>query len=582
MSALRRYGLLLIHYLRPMWPRVLILTVFLMSGIAVQLVNPQIIRFFIDTAQSGGSGQALFVAALIYFAFALARQVLAVLTTYISEKLAWTATNQLRADLALHCLRLDMSFHKAHVPGELIDRVDGDVTTLANFFSQLVIRVAGNLILALGILFMLFWEDWRFGVAGLSYVLLLFVILRQAHGPTARRWGEARTAHASLFGFIEERLVGTEDIRANGAGSYLMRRLYELMRDLLHKQRRASLMGSFTFISGWALYVLTYVAALALGVYLYLGGQITLGTVYLVVYYIGSLEAPLNDIRRQVADLQRATASIERIEALFGLESQITSPESGARHLPDGAPDVVFDKVSFAYDGRKLVLDGISFELGAGKVLGLLGRTGSGKTTLTRLLFRLYDPSAGAIRLGGVAIRDADLTGLRQHIGMVTQDVQLFAATVRDNLTFFNKRIPDGQLLDVIGSLGLSGWLASLPEGLDTKLDAGGKGLSAGEAQLLAFARVFLRDPRLVILDEASSRLDPVTERLVDRAIDRLLAGRTGIIIAHRLGTVDCADDVLILEDGQICEHGPRYALANDPASVYAGLLRTGLQEVLA
>ena len=173
------------------------------------------------------------------------------------------------------------------------------------------------------------------------------------------------------------------------------------------------------------------------------------------------------------------------------------------------------------------------------------------------------------------------LADLRGHIGMVTQDVQLFAATVRDNLTLFNPRLPDEQLLAVIEDLGLSGWLGSLPDGLDTRLAAGGAGLSAGEAQLLAFTRVFLHDPALVILDEASSRLDPATEGLVDRAIERLLAGRTGIIIAHRLGTVARTDDVLILEEGRVCEHGPRSDLADDPSSQYSGLLQTGLQEVL-
>jgi ABC-type multidrug transport system fused ATPase/permease subunit len=214
--------------------------------------------------------------------------------------------------------------------------------------------------------------------------------------------------------------------------------------------------------------------------------------------------------------------------------------------------------------------------------LGLLGRTGSGKTTLARLLLRLYDPTGGEIRLGGVQPAAAHLRHLRQRVGMVTQDVQLFQGNIRDNLTFFNPHISDDRLLAILAGLGLSEWLQGLPRGLETEVEPEGRSLSAGQAQLLAFARVFLADPGLVILDEASARLDPATERLIERAVDKLLENRTGIIIAHRLATVDRADEILLLEDGRIVEYGERVALAGNPASRFYGLLQTGLEEVLA
>jgi ATP-binding cassette subfamily B protein len=217
-----------------------------------------------------------------------------------------------------------------------------------------------------------------------------------------------------------------------------------------------------------------------------------------------------------------------------------------------------------------------------GTVLGLLGRTGSGKTTLARLVFRLYDPAAGRIRMNGVDIRQSRLKALRQRVAIVTQDVQLFQASVRDNLTFFRPDISDERISEVIEDLELADWYQSLPQGLDTRLETGGRGLSAGEAQLLAFTRVFLRDPGLVILDEASSRLDPATEQRIERAIDKLLRNRTAIIIAHRLGTVHRADDIMILEDGSVAEYGNRERLAADTASRFHHLLQTGLEEVLA
>nr|MBA3826613.1 ATP-binding cassette domain-containing protein [Ktedonobacterales bacterium] len=228
------------------------------------------------------------------------------------------------------------------------------------------------------------------------------------------------------------------------------------------------------------------------------------------------------------------------------------------------------------------VLHDLSFGLRAGEVLGLLGHTGSGKTTIARLLCRLYDITEGAIRLGGLPIADVPLDDLRRRVGVVTQDVQLFHATVRENLTFFDATISDDQIHAAIAVMGLEAWLARLPQGLDTELAAGGSGLSAGESQLLAFIRVMLRDPGLVILDEPTSRLDPATEALLARGMDRLLAGRTAIIIAHRLATVERADRILMLERGRMIETGTRAVLAVDADSRFHALLRRGLEEVLA
>jgi ATP-binding cassette subfamily B protein len=214
--------------------------------------------------------------------------------------------------------------------------------------------------------------------------------------------------------------------------------------------------------------------------------------------------------------------------------------------------------------------------------LGLLGRTGSGKTTITRLLFRLHDPLAGVVRLDGTDVQEAALETLRARIALVTQDVQLFQSTLRDNVTLFDDAFSDERIRTVFTELGLDEWVRTLPAGLDTELGPQGRGLSAGEAQLVALARVFLKDPGLVVLDEASSRLDPATERLLERAMTSLLDGRTGVVIAHRLATVERADTILILEDGSIAEHGRRAELAADPDSRFARLLRAGMTEALA
>jgi ATP-binding cassette, subfamily B, bacterial len=229
--------------------------------------------------------------------------------------------------------------------------------------------------------------------------------------------------------------------------------------------------------------------------------------------------------------------------------------------------------VHFKY-AEQYVLKGVSFELRPGETLGLLGRTGSGKTTLIRLLFRLYDTTSGSVQLNGVRLPELALDSLRARVALVTQDVQLFQGTIRQNLTFFDPAVSNERLQQVTEALGIRSWIDSLPQGLDTALSAGGSGLSAGESQLIAFARVFLKDPGLVILDEPSSRLDPATERLLTQALDGLLEGRTGIIIAHRLETVQRVDKIMVLADGEIVEFGARVELERDPRSRYSALLR--------
>jgi ATP-binding cassette, subfamily B, bacterial len=596
-----RHWSLLTTYLGTQRRRAALLAVLLLSSIGLQLLNPQVIRYFIDAAQAGQADGVLLLAAAVFIVAGLVQRAIAFGALYVGENVGWAATNALRADLARHCLRLDMSFHKAHTPGELIERIDGDVATLDDFLSQFSIRLIGNAILISAILALLFREDWRLGLGLLVYTLIAFAALTSVQRLGTRRWAAERQADSELFGFLEERMSGTEDIRAAGAEAHTLRRLDVLMDAMLKKNRTAKLVSNLTFVITNFLFVVGYALGLGIGAYLYTQGDVSIGTAFLIVYYIGMLSWPLESIREQAQNLQQASASIERIGDLLALSPRVV--EAPRATLPAGALAVAFEEVSFEYDdeprteGRGLrtedsddpalspqssVLSDIAFQLAPGKKLGLLGRTGSGKTTLTRLIFRLYDPIGGTIRLGGIELRDAALADLRGRVGMVTQDVQLFQASIRDNLALFDSAIDDARIEWALDELGLLEWLRVLPDGLNTKLGAGGLGLSAGEAQLLAFARVFLRDPGLVILDEASSRLDPATERLLERAIDRLLAGRTAIIIAHRLGTVQRADEIMILDGGQVAEYGPREQLAGAEGSRFAQLLQTGLEEVLA
>ncbi len=575
----RHYWQLLSRHIRPQMGRFVLLGILLFSGIGLRVINPQIIRYFIDTVTTQGPAEHLINAAILFIVVALFQQVLGVGAAYMGEYVAWTATNDLRAELAWHCLNLDMSFHNNISSGELIERIDGDVAELSNFFSQFVIRVIGNMILVIGILIAIYIEDWRLGLVFTFFVIVTLLALNRVRGIAIPSQKAVREASADLFGYLEERLAGTEDIRSAGAVDFVLLGLYKLMYRMIGFWKKASLLMIVVIGVTTILLAVGLSAAFVGGYIMYQNGIFTIGAVYLLVNYLNTLRRPIRELTQQVENLQNIGAATERLIELRAVQSKLQDGFGAV--LPDSALSLAFQDVGFSYVDGDHVLDAVSFELQPGKALGLLGRTGSGKTTLARLVFRLYDISEGKILLGAVNTRDARLDDLRKRVAIVTQDVQLFQATVRDNLTFFDDSVSDDFILKVIDELGLSDWLHSLPKGLDTKLETGGRSLSAGEAQLLAFTRVFLRDPGLVILDEASSRLDPATEQLIERAVDRLLKDRTAIIIAHRLRTVERTDEILILDGGRVVEHGDRQTLEADQQSKYFQLLQTGLEEVL-
>jgi ATP-binding cassette, subfamily B, bacterial len=581
---LRGYTSLLAHYLSPQRGMVGLLALVLLATTAVQLVNPQLLRSFVDVLTAGeGVAQAVKIG-FSFVGLALVQQGLVLGSVYLSEQVGWTATNALREDLVRHCLQLDMSFHTSRTPGEMIERIDGDVNALSNFFSQFTIQIFSNLLVVIGMLGMLFATDWRAGLTMSAVTFITAFAIARMGSLTTPLWEKERQKSAELFGFLEERLNGTEDIRANGAGPYVLRRFYQLSRTLMQAAVKAALMFNLLINSGFLLFALAVAAGMAISAYLYLSGAITLGTAVMIVFLANMIENPLWRLTNQLQDLQRAAASINRVGQFFKIESKIQEQDANLKGcLPKGPLAVEFQNVSFRYtDDSPKVIHDFSMELQPGCVLGVLGRTGSGKTTLARLLFRLYEVNEGCIRLGERDLRSFPTGELRQSVGMVSQNIQLFHATLRDNLTFFNSGIDEKQLVEVIENLGLGPWLKSLTNGLDTMLESGGGGVSAGEAQLLAFARIFLKHPGLVILDEATARLDPVTEALIERAVEQLTRQATTIIIAHRLSTVEKASHILVLEDGKVVEFGERSALKADPASRFSHLLSTGLEEVLA
>ena len=562
------------RYLQPQRWRVAASALLLLITLALQLYAPLILGDFIDGARAGQPLGELYRAALTFLGLVVAAQLVSVATTYQAEIVGWTATNALRHDLTAHLLDLDLGFHQEHAAGTLIERVDGDVGALHHFFAQFLIRIAGNALLLLGLLAIVLVQHWQVGLTLLIFSLFVGAILFRLRHLAVEAILADRQIAARLNGFWEERLVATADLRSNGAVDYVLQQQQSLNWQLLQLTLKARDLGWTVHAVYICLHIVGYALIFAVAAALYLRGQATLGSVYLVFHYLGLVVVNLRAFVRELDTLQRATASLRRIQELFARQNRLPAgPEQLLAAEPAAGELLRFANVTFAYEDRP-VLHNLTFSLAPGEKLALLGRTGSGKSSLARLIFRFYDPQTGQITLHRRPLTQWPLIELRARIGLVTQNVELFSATVRENVTLFDERITDADIRAAVARLGLGDWLAALPAGLDTRLGSGGQGLSAGEAQLLALARLFLQDPELIILDEASARLDPISEARLEVALAELLAGRAAIIIAHRLQTIRRADRVLILDNGVIVEEGPYEALQEQPGSRLATILR--------
>ncbi|WP_460525568.1 ABC transporter ATP-binding protein [Flindersiella endophytica] len=549
---LAQYWNLLARYLKPHRRLLVLLAALIYAAVAARLLTPWFAAKFLDTVTTVTTTPAplrhLTLLATAFCAAGIADQALSVLATRIGAAISWQATNELRTDLVAHCLRLDEDFHHRNPPGTMVERIDGDVRQLNNFFSHFSLRLLANLSLVAGILGVTLWVDWRLGLVFVAFAAAALWTFARIRGLAAPRWERARQASADLYGEVEERFGGLPDIRANGAVGYVERRFATALRTMVRRERQATglsaVIGSATNLT----MVLGGILLLATAVVLYRAGAISIGTVFAMSMYVALIGGPLRQILRELDDLQQATAGITRVQELLGTRPAIVSGPGA--DLGSGAPHIRFDHVSFGYPasaGRPALSD-LSFDLPPGEVLGLVGRTGAGKSTIARLLVRLYDPTEGRITFNGVDLRQATLSQLRARIGVVSQDVQLFHATIRDNLTLFAGGVSDQKLVELLCDIGLGGWYERQPDGLDTVLTQAGRELSAGQAQLLAVARVFVADPGLVILDEPTSRLDPAAEALVQQAFNRLFERRTGVVIAHRRHTLRRADTILDLD----------------------------------
>ena len=566
------------RYLQSDWLRLGLLVILTIGGLIFRVWAPQWLRVYIDAAMNAEGTEVLLHATLFFTLCSLVRHGCTVASRIVSESIGLRATDALRSDAVAHCLSLDLSYHKERTPGEMISRLDHDLNSISDFFGKFWGGILVSVFALILALLVICFELWQLGIILAISTAISLIGLLKLKDVTVPYIVSEMPAMADHFSTLEEHFSAAEALQANGAFGYTRKRFNETLMVWKTTHRNAYLAYNAMWSGMQIAFSINTVIAFAICYLFWRQGEMEIGTAFMLVAYTEQLRQPLSELRQRFSDLQRADAAMKRLGETFTEQSLLE--DGGALELGSQAAALSFDRVQFAYTEEQAVLNELSFTLAAGETLGLLGRTGSGKSTLVRLLMRFYEPQSGCILLRENELRDYTLQSLRQGIAYVSQEVQLFRASLRDNLTFFNHSISDDDLINALEILGLQDWLNELPNGLGSVLGSE-FGLSSGESQLVALTRAFLKQPALVILDEASARLDPITERRVSQAMQLLLKGRTGVIIAHRLHTLEQVDKIMILEGGSLAEFGEYEALKNDPSSLFTSLLREADQGLL-
>ncbi len=551
----------LLSYLAPQRRAISIAMALMVVGTLADLAGPYLIKVAIDGGVAAGDATALWLATLGYLLvnaawwFATRERIRTIAIAGQSIIFA------LRAELFDHLQQLALGFYARHSVGRLISRVVNDVGVMREFVTWALVAVARDALHLVGLVVAMVVLDWRLSLLTFLVLPLMGVATAvwRSRAREAYRW--TRRSQSRVTGTLSENIAGVRVVQSFSREERNYRHFAgDINRDNFDANVASARLSSVFFPT------VDFIGSLAVGLVVWiggtqvLGGGLTAGVLVAFVLYIDQFFNPIRDLAQRYNTFQATMAAGERIFEVLDTEAEVVDAP-GANEMPRIEGRVVYEGVSFAYEDGVPVLSDVSFEVQPGQMVALVGETGAGKSTLVKLLARFYDATGGRVRLDGIDVRDVTQRSLRRQLGVVLQETFLFSGTVADNIRFGRVDATDAEVVAAAQSVGAHEFISKMPNGYDTEVEEGGAILSVGQRQLISFARALLADPRILILDEATSSVDTQTEKKIQAAMATLLEGRTAFVIAHRLSTIVKADLILVIDGGQVVERGTHHEL---------------------
>lgn len=554
---------------RPHRGAMLLAAVLLLISTGAELAGPLLVRYVLDDLIPNSNASGILLAGIAYALLFAIGMGAAYVQVILVARAGLKIIAELREQVFAHLLTLSLAYFDRNPPGRLVARTESDVERLRILFSDVAMALFRNAILVLATLTVMLITNAKITLAILLLMLPAVVGTYFFLQYIRRTYRTIRKLYARISTFLAEYVQGIQILQIFGYTEKAQLDLWRLNRDKYRKEVRFfyteySFWGAFASLEIAAIMVILYVGARHV-----LDAAMTVGTLVLFIEYTRRLFWPLLMFSEQLNFIQQAFGSADRVFDVLETPSRTPDRPNALPDLPVDWSEIAFENISFTYGGGVQALDDVSFRVRRGERIALVGLSGGGKSTITSLLLRFYEPTAGRITLDGVDIRDYQQREWRRKIGLVLQDIHLFPGTLGHNLRASREDISEEALKRALAIAQGEEMVARLPDGLATELSEGGTNLSMGERQMLCFARAIVDDPDILVLDEATSSVDPVTERRLQESLDHLLEGRTSLIVAHRLATITRADRILVLHQGRLAEEG-----THDELYVHGGIYR--------
>ena len=498
---------------------------------------------------------------------------------YLATWLGQHVIQDMRAKVYQHILKLKMTYFDNTPIGSLVTRAVSDIETISDIFSQGLFVIIGELLKLIVVISMMFYTDWRLALISMIAIPILLVATAWFKKNIKAAFQNVRKEVSNINTFVQEHIVGMNLVQIFNREDAELKKFKDINKGHLSAHLKSVFYYSVFFP------VVEILSALSIGMIIWYGGEaivsgkdVTLGELVAFILYIHMMFRPIRQLADRFNVLQMGIVGSERVFKVLDTEDFITDEGSVEKENIDG--EVEYKNVKFAYKNEDWVLNGLSFKIEKGKNLALVGRTGAGKTSIINILNRFYEIQEGEISIDGVEIRDFKLSNLRKHIAVVQQEVHLFSSSIMENIVLFDENIKEESVIDAAKEIGIHNFIMSLPGGYNYIVGERGVTLSTGQRQLISFLRVYLRNPKILILDEATSSIDSHTEQILQNALQKISEGRTTIVIAHRLSTIVNSDKILLLENGKVLEEGSHSKLMNENGE-YAQMYNTQISDKL-